>query len=86
MTSTMLLADCLEIHWTKKMNENIDSIKEANSKIKGMVIKSGMGTRARTSTGDPTLPCDQYSYTCNLRHQLYHNMYLYYTECHSMPY
>ena len=70
VTSTMLLADCLEKQWTKNMNENIDSIKEANSKIKGMVIKPGMGTRARTSTGDPTLPCDQCSYTCNLRHQL----------------
>ena len=29
-----------------------------------------MATRARTSTGDPTLQCDQCSFSCNLRHQL----------------
>ena len=70
VTSTSLMADCLEKHWTKNIQLNTNSIKEANMRLRRMVVKAGMATRARTSTGDPTLHCDKCSYTCNLRHQL----------------
>ena len=70
VTSTSLVADCLENHWTKNIKDNIDSIKEANVKLKMMQIKAGVVTRARNSSWDPVLKCDFCSFKCNLKHQL----------------
>ena len=69
-TSTFMLADCMESYWRRNMTENASSINEANECIKSMVIKPGMATRARTSSGDPILNCDKCSYSCELRHRL----------------
>ena len=38
--------------------------------LQNMNIKEGMVTRARHSSGDPTLYCDKCSYKCNLKHQM----------------
>ena len=70
VTSTSLVADCLEHHWTKNIKDNIYSIKEANVKLKMMHIKAGVVTRARNSSWDPVLKCDFCSFKCNLKHQL----------------
>ena len=70
VTSTSLVADCLENHWSNNIKDNIDSINEANMALQNMNIKEGMVTRARHSSGDPTLYCDKCSYKCNLKHQM----------------
>ena len=70
VTSTYLLADCLEKHWTDYMKENMVGIEETNILLKTMVINTGVTTRARSSSGDPLLNCEHCSYTCALKHQL----------------
>ena len=52
------------------MAENSNSIKDVNEQLKVMVLKPGMATRARTSSGDPILYCDKCSYSCALKHLL----------------
>ena len=74
VTSTSLVADCMEKHWIKNMKDNIESIKEINLTLKVMVIKAGMVTRARTSSGDPILFCENCEYKCSFKHQL--NMHI----------
>ena len=70
VTSTSLLADFLEKRWHIIMKDNVESIKEANEKIKNLVLNTGVATRARTSTSDQTLSCEHCSYQCSLKHQL----------------
>ena len=70
VTSTSLVADCLEKHWADNIKNNLDKINETNFLLKTMVVNSRMVTRARTSSGDQMLACDFCNYVCNLKHQI----------------
>ena len=74
VTSTSLLADCLERHWKNNITNNIEGINEANNALKSMVLNPGMVLRARTSSGDNIIYCEKCNYTCSLKHQL--NMHM----------
>ena len=58
VTSTSLLADCMEKHWSDYMKDNVVSIEETNSILKTMVIPTGVTTRARTCSGEEILNCE----------------------------
>ena len=70
VTSTSLLADCLEDIWKTNMGINEDNIDEANNALKSMVIKPGMNLRARTSSGDQIIYCDKCDYKCTMNHTM----------------
>ena len=84
VTSTSLLADCLERHWRKNTQENMCSIKETNDKLKVMMVKPGMTIRTRTNTAEAiTLYCDKCSYTSTMRHRLNTHKISCHISCHT---
>ena len=74
VTSTSLLAECLERHWKNNITNTIKGINEANDALKSMVLKSGMVLSDRTSSGDNILYCEKFDYTSPMKHKL--NMHI----------
>ena len=70
VTSTSLLADCLEGIWKNNMKANKENIDEANIALKNLITKPGMVFRARTSSGDQLIYCDKCDYQCTVKHRL----------------